>query len=275
MAETQKIQQVNGFRAFLKDARNFQIIYLSIFLVYGIQVLDWEKDIPKYIIIISACLTTQAIGIFFTTKNYNGIKSGMITALGLCLLLRTEEYWLIILAAVISIGSKFLIRYKNKHVFNPANFGLTIALFTGQAYISPGQWGSDAVFVYFIGFLALVILLKVGRIDTSLTFLGTLFLLNILWDVVYKGWPLDFVIHSFTSGSLLLFSFFMITDPMTTPNSMKGRIIWIIILALGTFILTKFFYFNAGAPIYMLFFIAPLTIYLDRIFKGEKYQWGK
>lgn len=260
---------------FIKDARNFQILYLSIFLVYGIQVLDWERDIPKYIIIISTCLATQAACIALTTKNYTGIKSGMITALGLCLLLRTEAYWLIILAAFISIASKFVIRFKKKHIFNPANFGLTVALFTGQAYISPGQWGSDAVFVYFVGFLALVLLLRVGRVDVSLAFLGSLFILNYCYDVLYKGWPIDHVIHSFTSGSLLLFSFFMITDPMTTPNTLKGRIIWIVLLAIGTFVLTKFFFFNSGAPIYMLFFVAPLTILIDRIFKGEKYEWGK
>ncbi len=276
MAEAvQQNTKPNTFRAFIKDARNFQIIYLSIFLVYGINVLDWEADIPKYLIIISCCLVTQAVCIALTTKNYTGIKSGMITALGLCLLLRTEEYWILILAPILSIASKFLIRTKKKHVFNPANFGLTLALFTGQAYISPGQWGSDAVFVYFVGFLALVILLRVGRIDTSLTFLGTLFLCSFCYNYLYKDWEMDVILHSFTSGSLLLFSFFMITDPMTTPNNWKARIAWVMLVAIGSFVLTEFFQKNAGSPIYMLFFMAPLTILFDKVFKGEKYEWGK
>lgn len=272
--KAQHTTQLSGLQAFVKDARNFQILYLSIFLVYGIQYLDWEKDIPKYMIILSVCLSAQAVGIFFTTKNYAGIKSAMITGLGLCLLLRTDQYWLIILAAVISIASKFLIRVGNKHIFNPANFGIAIALFTNQAYVSPGQWGSDALFVYFVGFLALVLLLKVGRVDTSLVFLGTLFLAYFVWDYLYKGWPFDHMMKNFTSGSLLLFAFFMITDPMTTPNSMKGRIIWSVILAAITFYFKEFQYNTSGdVPILALFFISPITVALDRVYRGTKYSW--
>ena len=47
-------------------------------------------------------------------------------------------------AAALAIGSKFILRVRGKHLFNPANFGVGAALLVlPGTWISPGQWGSD------------------------------------------------------------------------------------------------------------------------------------
>jgi Na+-transporting NADH:ubiquinone oxidoreductase subunit NqrB len=78
-------------------------------------------------------------------------KSALISGLSLCLLLRTNDPWLAMLAAVVAVASKFLLRVRGKHVFNPTNFALVaMMLVTGQVWASPGQWGSAAVFAFLL-----------------------------------------------------------------------------------------------------------------------------
>ena len=62
--------------------------------------------------------------------------------------------------------------------------------------------------------------------------------------------PIDYFQHMVTNGALLLFTFFMITDPMTTPNHAKARIAWAVMVGLLTFALNHLFILNSGAPIW-------------------------
>lgn len=257
------------------DARHFQIIYLSIFLLYGIIALGWEVDSWKYVTLIGTCLAVQGIAALIYKKSLVSLKSSMITALGLCLLLKSNSYETLALAGTVAIASKFLIRYKGKHIFNPANIGIIVAvLFSGDAWISPGQWGSNALLVYFFGAAALIVLLKVGRLDSSLLFLAAFVALEIGRTIIYLGWDWDVLWHKLMNGSFLLFIFFMITDPMTTPDHSKGRVIWAVSLAALSFFLTNWFYINT-APIWALFILSPLTAVLDRKFRGVKFEWLK
>lgn len=260
-------------RSLFRDARNFQIFYLGIFLVYGIGYLGWDAEALKFTVIITTCLITQYIGLYFTTQNFKNLKSALITALGLCLLLKANEWQTLAFASAVAIGSKFLIRFNNKHLFNPANFGIILAVFlTGDAWISPGQWGNEAMLIYFIGAMGMIVLFKVGRIDTTIGFLGTFALLQYSYTCLYLGWPLDHFMHNMQSGTLLLFAFFMITDPVTTPNHRTSRIIWSVLVGIITFVMSTQLYVHT-APIWALFFITPLTVFLDKIFKAKKFSW--
>ncbi|MEL6592109.1 MAG: RnfABCDGE type electron transport complex subunit D [Bacteroidota bacterium] len=256
-----------------RDARHFQILYLGGFLLFGILALGWQAELMRYALLISTCLITQMIWTYFTTQNYTSWKSGLITALGLCLLLKSNQLWVLGLAGTLAISSKFLIRYRGKHLFNPANLGIIAAIvLTGDAWISPGQWGNTAIFLFLIGVTGSVVLFKVGRLDTCLSFLLTFALLLFIQNVLYKGWPLDHWLHSLTNGSLLLFTFFMITDPATTPNARKARILWAAGIGVFAFILTSWQYVHT-APIWALIIYAPITAFLDRYFQAKKFAW--
>ncbi len=264
---------LNKTRSFLKDARHFQIIYLSIFLIYGIVELDWNIGWEEVGVVIGSCLTTQFIWLKIVSADMRGLKSGLITALGLTILLQSTSLLTLGLAGVLAISSKFLIRIKNKHLFNPANFGIIISILMFQdAWISPGQWGSSAIFLFGISFLGAVVLMRIGRLETTITFLIALFAMEYFRTVLYQGWTMDVLYHKFSSGTFLLFAFFMITDPMTIPNSRKARILWSVILAGATFILTNWMQIYT-APIWVLFFMTPVTVFLDKIYPSLKFEW--
>lgn len=256
-----------------RDPRHFQIAYLSSFLLYGVFFLDWNSDLRYFMTAFLACTLTQIVATYFTTKNYQSIKSGLISALALCLLFKANAVGTFALAGILAISSKFLIRYKGKHIFNPANFGIIAAIIlTGDAWISPGQWGNSIILLFVLGVLGTFILLRVGRIDTSLSFIITFASLEFCRSVLYQGWGLDYFVHQMSSGALLLFTFFMITDPVTTPNSPKARIIWAAFIGVVTFLLANFMQVHT-APLWALFFIAPITTILDRKFIHPKFNW--
>src|SRR5205823_12023884 len=92
--------------------------------------------------------------------------------------------------------------------------------------------------------------------DVSIAFLGSWVLLRSA-RVHYLGQRPEVLIHQLTSGSLLLFTFFMISDPKTTPRSAAARIAFGVIVACVAFVLQLRWVQNP--IIWALFFCAPLT----------------
>lgn len=267
----------------IKDARYFQIIFQTAFLLYGIFYLKWANEAMCFLYYASGCLLTQFIFELvkdkfivtpaFRNKFLNGCKSALITAFGLCILLKTNQWYICILAAFISIGSKYLFCYRRKHLFNPSAVGIALTiLLTGKAWISPGQWGNDIIIIFGVCCLGSIVVTKVQKLDISIAFLGTYILLLFTRQILYLGWPLDFFLQSITTGSLLLFTFFMISDPKTAPDHKTARIIWGVLVGLLSFYLTAFKFINA-APVWVLVFSAPLVPLLDMIFRAKRFQW--
>jgi len=256
-----------------RDARNWQIIFLSSFLLFGMWALDWTEEPFNFYIIAPTAILVQFIAIKYFRLPVDSLKSALITSFGLTLLFKTDEPIYLVIAAALAIGSKFLIRFRGKHLFNPATFGIIISIILfHNGWISPGKWGSSVLLLLMIGAAGLMVLFKAGRIDTGLSFLVTLFILDMSRLVIYQGWEWDVLFHKYFNGSLLLFSFFMITDPATTPNHRKARIIWAAGVALLTFYLQSYVQLHT-APIWALFIVSPLTVILDLMLKAKKFEW--
>lgn len=260
---------------FSSDPRHYQILFQITFLVYGYTLLNWDVSLMKLNITLLTTMMVQGAWIHFKGLPWSGLKSSLISGLSLCLMFQANSIWTLVLAAALAIISKFIFRINGKHIFNPTNFGMLAAiLITGDAWISPGQWGSEGMVLFLVGITGLIVLLRVKRLETAFGFLLTFLTLSFFRHVIYQGWPVDFFFHQLNAGSLLLFSFFMITDPMATPSSQKVRLIWSAITgALAFLIATKLFVHTA--PIWALFFMSIIVPVLDKYFPGNKFQWIK
>lgn len=260
-------------KTLLKDARHYQIIFLSVFYIYGVSFLGWLENAHFAFLAIITCLVMQTLFCQWLNLPMSALKSALISGFSIALMLKTSSVFPILLASIISISSKYFIRYNGKHVYNPTNFGIIVTiLVTGEAWISPGQWGSKAFFLFFIGMAGLMVLIKAKRLDTGLIFIGIYSFLMYIRLVLIQGWEFDVFLHQLMSGTLLLFSFFMITDPATTPKSFKGRFVWTLLIATGAFAATSFYYIN-GAPLWSLFLLTPLSIVVNKIFPGQTFKW--
>jgi Na+-transporting NADH:ubiquinone oxidoreductase subunit NqrB len=257
------------------DARDYQIVFLGAFLGLGITTRDWSIR-PELVVslIVSCCLVQLVLTKTFRSNQdaVHALKSALITSLGLALLLRADRVSTMVLAGTLAIASKFVFAIAKKHWFNPANFGIITALIlTPDAWVSPGQWGDD--WWYLLLFLGLggIVLNRVGRWDTSVAFLGSYAGLEIARNI-WLGWTWDVCIHKLSSGSLLLFALFMITDPRSIPNARSTRIAWSISIAGLTFILRNYFYINEAMFI-ALFIMSPLTVLLDKAWLSPQFKW--
>ena len=269
------------FTQLFKDARYFQIIFQSIFLCYGIFILHWRNESWLYVAYFATSFAVQFVceyflgmkNIPFLQRLKNGIPSVLISSFGLSLLLKTNYWWVAVFAAGVSILSKYILRINGKHIFNPSALGIVVALvLTGKAWISPGQWGSGVVILFGVCCLGFIVVSRVQKLDVTLAFLGTFAGLIFIRQIIYLGWPMDHFIQSVSTGSLLLFSFFMITDPKTIPNHTVVRILWCTAIAAVAFYLTAFKFMN-GAPIFVLILAQPLVPILDKFFKAKKFEW--
>jgi Na+-transporting NADH:ubiquinone oxidoreductase subunit NqrB len=262
------------------DPRYYQIVFLGTFLLTGILFLGWTANLWAYATLIVSTQLSQLTLARLTTRDYSGWKSAAITSLGLSLLLKANGLETYFLAGVLAIASKFAFTVQRKHFFNPANFGIVaVVLLTGDAWVSPGQWGHGAELCFLIVALGALVTGKVGRWDTSVAFLGTFALLLLGYDVLYKGWEVDVWSHKLMNGSLLLFTFFMITDPRAIPDNRRVRIGWAMSVAVLALVITTQRITLGTQPmlhtsiIWSLFFLSPVVPILDRFYPAQRFQW--
>ena len=262
------------------DPRYFQVIFQAIFLSYGILILNWDANWQHYLISIAGCLFFQYSADSIKTKRFLKADefdrwgfSVLISAMSLCLLLKTNHWYISLLAAFLTVGSKYIFRWKQKHLFNPSAFGIVTTIWlTKNAWLSPGQWGSNAVIFFGVLTLGTIVVTRVQKLDISLAFL-LIFIGLLYWRQVYTlGWPLDHFIHSVSTGSLLLFTFFMISDPRTSPNHPVGRIIWAALIAVIAFYLAAFKW-KYNTIIWVLVAAGPIVPVLDAFFKSKTFEW--
>jgi Na+-transporting NADH:ubiquinone oxidoreductase subunit NqrB len=253
------------------DPRWYQIVTLSTLLLYGLFVLDFEVLPQNAAAILITSQLTQWAGDRWAGRPYDP-RSAIISSLSLCLLLRTNSVPVAMLAAAVAIGSKFVIRVNGKHVYNPANLGIVAAvLLTGEAWISPGQWGNAALAALFFASAGTTVVQRAERSDVTFAFLGFYAGMVILRSV-WLGEPMAIPMHRLQSGALLLFAFFMISDPKTTPDSRPARILYAFLVALGAYAV-HFLYFRSNGLIWSLFALAPAVPLFDLVLRGRRFQW--
>jgi enediyne biosynthesis protein E5 len=255
------------------DPRLYQIGALSGLLAYGLLRLDLEVEPARALLILSTVLLAQYAATRLWRLPAFDPRSVLISGLSLCLLLRTNSDLVAVAGALLAVFGKFLVRVRAKHVFNPTNFAIVALLLTGQAWVSPGQWGNAAFFGFLLACIGGLVVNRAARSDVTLAFLlayGGLVILRSLW----LGEPMAIPLHRLQNGALLIFAFFMISDPRTTPDSRAGRVLFAVLVAVGA-AYVQFRLFRTNGLLWSLAACAPLVPVLDRILPGPRYQWTR
>ena len=254
------------------DPRLYQIGALTILLLYGIVALHFDITLFRAVLLVGTAIATQAIcsrikGIAFDPR------SAAISGLSLALLLRSESIALLLAGAVIAVASKFVIRIKGKHVFNPTNGAIVaLLLLSNRVWVSPGQWGNVAFFGFLITCLGGLVVNRAARSDVTYAFI-------IFWSALvigrslWVGEPLTIPFHRLESGALLLFTFFMISDPKTTPDARAGRILFAALVAFGGWYI-NYRLFRTNGILWSLAGAALLVPLIDFVLPARRYQWS-
>lgn len=257
----------------LRDPRYYQIAVLTSLVSYGVIGLDFGIDATNAFAIVVTALAVQfAAGKLAGLTNFDPL-SPLITSLSLTLLLRTDMVAFAALAAAIAIGSKFLLRFRGKHIFNPANLAIvTLMLTSDHAWISSGQWGNAALGAFALACLGFIVLTRAKRSETTITFLLAYAAL-LIGRAVWLGDPLTIPLHQMQNGALLIFAFFMISDPKTSPNTRVGRVMYGSLVA-GVAIFIQFVLYEPSSPVLALIVCAPVVPLIDAVHNGDIYNWA-
>ncbi len=255
----------------MADPRLYQIAVLASLLVYGMAGLDFEITLTRAALLLLTVLATQAVGDRIEGRPPN-LRSALISGLSLCLLVRTNRTDLALLAAVVTIAAKFIVRYRGKHIFNPTNGGIVaMLLLTDQVWVSPGQWGSVAFFAFLMACLGGLVVNRASRSDVTYAFIAFYGAL-VFGRSWYLGEPFTIPFHRLESGALLLFTFFMISDPKTTPDSRAGRVLFAALVAYGAWYV-QFRLFRTNGLLWSLATFSLMVPLIDRLLPGSKYSW--
>ena len=255
------------------DPRIYQISALAGLLIYGLGWLDFEIGAPRAMVMLGGVLLTQWICARIWKVDRFDPRSALISGLSLCLLFRTTHLALALAGAVMAIASKFVLRFRGKHIFNPTNFGLLAMMLAtnGAVWVSPGQWGNVAFFGFLMVCIGGLVVMRAGRSDVTLAFLGA-YLALVIGRSLWLGEPMAIPLHRLQSGALLLFAFFMISDPRTTPDSRAGRILFATLVAYGSWFV-QFRLFRTNGLLWSLALFALAVPLIDWLLPGAPYRW--
>jgi enediyne biosynthesis protein E5 len=255
------------------DPRWYQIAVLGTLLAYGVLCLEFDVSLARCGLTIVVALLTQALFTRLMSTDAFEPKSALISSLSLCLLLRSNDLSLAAVAAFLAIAMKFLLRVNGKHLFNPTNGAIIALLALGApVWVSPGQWGNVAFFAFAVACLGTLVLNRAARSDVTYAFM--LFYGGLVFGrSLFLGEPLAIPLHHLESGALLLFTFFMISDPKTTPDTRAGRVLFAALVALGGYA-SSFSYFRTNGLLWSLAGFSLLVPLIDRLSPGRRYGWS-
>ena len=268
------------------DARWFQIIFLASFLLLGALARDFALSLPQVLACFASGLLTQAAwqwGLRLPgRRQWTGYLSAIISCFGICILVRSQNLWAHPLLACVAMSSKYILRAGpdgcKSHLLNPANLAAFAAWYWANGtWLSPGQWGASSLAALWFIALGGLVTQRISRWDVSLAFLGTwaallagrLVWLDYSWDPGAAIW-----LQQMSNGATLLFAFFMISDPMTTPQRRSARIIYACSVAVAALI-WQFVLYKPHGLIVVLFVFSWFVPIINYFCRQQRFEWNR
>lgn len=188
--------------------------------------------------------------------------SAYITGISVGILVRSPAFWPYALCSAISITSKYVLRVKNQHIWNPSNFGISVMLFLAADTVASLsiQWGNYLLPMLVIWALGSVIIARLHRFHITGIYVASFLIFAFLRSWM-TGSPWQSEVAPITGPMYQLFIFFMITDPKTTVRSKRGQCIVVFLVAVVEMILRlqQVVY----APFYALFMVGPAAMLIQ------------
>jgi enediyne biosynthesis protein E5 len=253
------------------DNRFVPPIFITCILLVGHLSFGMLESVQKTLLAIAVSILAElTFGRIFLGK-WPHLASAYITGISVGILVRSPAFWPFALCSLISITSKYVLRVKDRHIWNPSNFGISALLFlAGDTVASLSiQWGNFLLPMMAIWALGSVIIWRLRRFHITLTYVVS-FLIFALLRAWITGNPWLSEISPITGPEYQLFIFFMITDPKTTVRSKLGQSVVAFCIALVEMILrlNQVVY----APFYALFMVGPIATFLEMWLQSRRHK---
>jgi Na+-translocating ferredoxin:NAD+ oxidoreductase RnfD subunit len=211
---------------------------------------------------IVTAITAELVMARVTYGRWPDPASAYITGISVGILVRSPFLWPYVLASLISIASKYVLRVNGRHLWNPSNLGVSAVLFLAPATVSllSIQWGNNIWPMVVIWTLGSAIVWRVGRLHISAAYVVSFLFFSFVRSAI-TGQPWLANVAPITGPMYQLFIFFMVTDPKTTVRSFRGQIAVVFVVAFVEALLrlSEVVY----APFYALFLVGPSALLIE------------
>lgn len=278
MTETAVVQepgvQRGPARASQLDPRYLIMFLITLVLVAAQLRYHMFGGYERLALALVTCLVTEALLSWFVRGKIVNLQSAYVSGISLTLLIKPQgdALWPFALGGFLAIASKYVLQYRNNHLWNPTNFAITMLLLAAPSRISvlSHQFGNDLLTNLVIWGFGLAITTRVRVVHITLTYVASFLLLNGLRSVLV-GQPLAPEIAPITGPMYQLFIFFMITDPRTVVRSRRWQMGVVVIIALVESLIRLAsdqgwplpIAFNAAPPLVALALVGPVAKWID------------
>lgn len=251
------------------DNRYVPPAFITLILLAGQLSFGILESYERTLLAIATSIATELVlGRIFLGKWVN-LASAYISGISVGILLRSPDFWPYAIAAALAITSKYVLRFRGRHLWNPSNFGISVVLYLLPASVAmlSIQWGNNLASMAVIWVLGSFIIWRLRRFHISATYAISFLVLALLraW-MIHQPWLAE--VSPITGPEYQLFIFFMITDPKTTVRSKKGQCIVAFCVAL----VEMFFRLDQSvyAELYALFWVGPVALLIEMWLDARK-----
>ncbi|MEA2424636.1 MAG: hypothetical protein QOH13_1046, partial [Thermoleophilaceae bacterium] len=244
----------------LSDPRLHLAAVITTLQVLGQTVFQFRVSIAQILISLLTCAVLEIAITFRKQHVLMWPASAMLTGNGVAFILRVpgthhgdwwslRGWWIFMGTAAVSLLSKYVIKWRGNHIFNPSNIGLVLCfVLLGRNRAEPldfwwgpvSPWLLFAFVVIVTGGLFILSRLKLLWIAVSfwLAFAAGIAVLAVTRHAMVARWHLGPITGAYfwwsllTSPEVLVFLFFMLTDPKTTPRGQRDRVVYAVSVGL-------------------------------------------
>ena len=224
---------IRVYQKFAKiDPRIVVLFILVFYLILGFTILGFNRTPYQAIVTSVLAVSFELILARIFKKEWITPLSALITSCSLSLLLNySQNFWVLTIPVFFAIGSKYIFTFNGRHAYNPAQIAVVGSLLFSSQLITAApayQWnGFDAMGTFIVMLGVFVLLPRINRHWLVISFLFWFSLNTFIRTIIMKHHlPFETLfLGTLTSPAFFLFTFFMITDPATSPKTPKGQII--------------------------------------------------
>ncbi len=270
-------------RFFSPNNRYLPPIFITSILLVSQLSYGVLESFSRTILAIATAMVFELVLSKLVYKKMPVLASAYITGISVGILCRTPEYWPFALTAAIAITSKYVIRWRGRHIWNPSNFAIAVMLLIAPEYFSTLgiQWGNAVWPMLVVWALGLVIVYRVKRFHITATYVLSFIALAFVRSL-FTGHGFFTEVAPITGPMYQLFIFFMITDPRTNVSGKKPQMFVAFLVAVAEMGLRLIQangsplrdfvppIFSIDAPYYALTIVGPIALVIDMILHPKK-----
>ena len=256
-------------RRFRYDPRFTPPLFITCILLAGQLSFGILESYTKTLIAIVTAISMELILSRLFVGKWPHAASAYITGISVGILLRSPATWPYMLCSMISITSKYVLRVKDRHIWNPSNFGIVSMLFLASNAVASlsVQWGNFIWPMLVVWMLGTIIIYRLKRFHICATYVLSFFAFGFLRSLI-TGHPFLAEIAPITGPMYQLYVFFMITDPKTTVRTKWGQCVVAFLVAFAEMIFRLAE--SVHAPYYALFIVGPPALLFEMWWDSRK-----